>query len=376
MYEFMLIFWVVVVVDTTLLYASNYYRYRNSNASKFLYILSVIIIFLFLGTRFQIGRDFTTYCYIYDDFSFSHYGLNSHFGFEYGNFLITYICRCLDTGPQGYFLLTSLLQVAFFFYMFKNCRSFLPYAFFLFMLCGPYSFLINGVRQGLAIFCFLCAIKPAEQRNKPKLSYFVFWMFMAFLFHNSSIILIPVYVLYNNKILGLFNGKVLISMILFGFMGYVFGVSKYINLDFIFMQDTKYSLYIDSSYFDTTSYEVGLGVVFSVFFYIFPLLFYKQIVRAFPESKIYLVVFSFGVCLKYLLGYNQIILRMSFYLIFALLFVYPYFIYSFKLKKINLRVLSSVLINVWFIVYFLSDYSFFWKNQTQLYPSVFGINLY
>ena len=89
--------------------------------------------------------------------------------------------------------------------------------------------------------------------------------------------------------------------------------------------------------------------------------------------KKYFVLYAFGVALYYFVGANLYLIRLSYFLLFFNILVYPYFYSYFRYNTKN-NLISSV-VNIWFVIYFLGKMSEFWSMQIGLNPSVYGIRL-
>ena len=106
MWSFIFIFSFVVLFMIILTSLANNGRRLNPKMSEVLIILALITFVFFIGTRFNVGRDFASYWKDYYAFSNKDYGLGTRFQLEYANYGILYICHAFDWSPQSYFVIT------------------------------------------------------------------------------------------------------------------------------------------------------------------------------------------------------------------------------------------------------------------------------
>jgi transmembrane protein EpsG len=67
---------------------------------------------------------------------------------------------------------------------------------FLYITLGGYVFFFNGARQGIAVAIFGMAILQIYDKNFKR---YIFWVFIAVLFHRTAIVMLPLYFLNFNK---------------------------------------------------------------------------------------------------------------------------------------------------------------------------------
>ena len=106
------------------------------------------------------------------------------------------------------------------------------------LLINPYLFLVNlsAIRQSLALVCFLCAV-PFAWRRKP-LAYCLL-MLMACGFHNSSIILLPVYFVANGHPVSR-RATVFIALGTAGLLVLAKGLPQMLDATLLALQLTRY----------------------------------------------------------------------------------------------------------------------------------------
>jgi len=143
---------------------------------------------LFVGLRKGVGTDYDNYADIYDTYYFY-----LELGFQYlADFLNN---RRL---PVWTLFLTIASLTYFFIYatIYKNKDIDKFGASLLLTLC-TYSFVCNGIRQGLAIAIFLFATRFIETR---KWYVYILLVLFASLFHTSILLCLPIYFLRNKRL--------------------------------------------------------------------------------------------------------------------------------------------------------------------------------
>ncbi len=112
---------------------------------------------------------------------------------EYGFWMLTWIPHYISEQYAIYLFFIALVVVGFYF------RAILAYSensgvsFFVFITMGFYLFFFNGARQGIACAIFALAFGPLLER---KVVRYTCYVLLAFLFHKSAIVLLPIYFLF------------------------------------------------------------------------------------------------------------------------------------------------------------------------------------
>ncbi|MCO7156781.1 EpsG family protein [Bacteroides eggerthii] len=373
MWSFIFIFSFVVLFMIILTSLANNGRRLNPKMSEVLIILALITFVFFIGTRFNVGRDFASYWKDYYAFSNKDYGLGTRFQLEYANYGILYICHAFDWSPQSYFVITSILTGGLFYSLYRNCVELLPYAIFIFFFCGPYTFAINGIRQTLAIICLYHALLSYKSDGTYSIGHFIIWILIGILFHTSTIAFLPLVFLFKPKFLFFFTPSILICIVIVGFVCGFIGIGNLISFESLMGVESSYIKYFTDSRFDNSSFSIGLGAIGTLIFNIYPLLFTNKVAKRFPNSKIFYVLFAVGVSINYIFAMNMLINRMGLFLVYTSIFVYPYLLSTLKSKKNFIYWFSVIMMSSWFVFLFFYTISDFWINQTDLNPTVFGI---
>lgn len=125
-------------------------------------ISSGFLMFIFIGFRVNVGIDYLNYLNSYKYISIHDFGVGTQYQIEYGFWTIISILRYLGLDGHAQFPIFTLLTLIPFFNLYKNHPKLLPLGIFIFYLCLPYDFIINGIRQGVSIFAVLNAINHLD----------------------------------------------------------------------------------------------------------------------------------------------------------------------------------------------------------------------
>ena len=215
MYFYIFQFFIVVFLSCIL----SYLGVRTKKGTPIVLLLFCIIA-IAIGTRVNIGGDYRNYCQIIPFLNDSDFGFGNRFSIEYGFALICKIGKFLGNDVFWFFFLSALITVYLFFNLYREQKILLPVGIFIFFLSLPFGFVINGVRQGVAIFAFLNAITSASKQESISFKGFIvylFWIILGASFHSATLVFIPVYFLTGEKILNLFNWWILVVIALSGF---------------------------------------------------------------------------------------------------------------------------------------------------------------
>lgn len=212
----------LLIIVFFLLYSRHYIK------NKYFDFLPYLIMGIFVGLRYQVGRDYLNYCYIYNNIRD-----NIEYDVEFGYKIIVKICQSFGGTQQIVFLIFSLLT-SFFTYKFIKKNS-LDYnlSTIIYLCIGPYFLSsTNVIRQALSVSVFLYSIKFIKEK---KLLKYLISILFSFPIHSTAIFLIPFYFILDKKI------KCSYYLLMFLFLyfslrtnlvnsiAYIFGYQKYIE---------------------------------------------------------------------------------------------------------------------------------------------------
>ena len=169
--------------------SNNIFGIKNSPL-----ILAMLLFAVVFGMRYGVGVDHLGYLDDYKDI------LNSqHSGkiMEPAFAFITNLFAAASLHYSFYFSFLAFLQIFFLFYTFKrNEERVLPFLVLTLILGGVYLSYMNGIRQQLAFCIFVFSLEFIFKR-KPIKHYLL--ILLAFMFHSSALLLLPIYFLFQLK---------------------------------------------------------------------------------------------------------------------------------------------------------------------------------
>ena len=150
----------------------------------------------------------------------------------------------------------ALLEILLLYKFLERRRRICFFGVLLYFLIGPFFSSLNLVRQSLAFFVFLYALRYIESRDWKR---YAVMMILAFGFHTSSLVLVPLY--FVNRIDDSFLNKRILLLGLFA-LTVLFGstlMERLGNLFFEMVDAWQYQRY--ASGFLENSFSYGLGFI-------------------------------------------------------------------------------------------------------------------
>lgn len=141
---------------------------------------------------------------------------------EWGYLLSVWVLSKVLINPQWVFVLSGLIfSAAVCSFLYKNCENLLLGA-TMFVCLGLYTFMVQGLRQSIAMSICLFAIEFCKKRKVTGFLVFALLVVFAMQYHQTAIVFLPVYFLYGRKLESFWT-----FLILLGY-GAIFFLSKYI----------------------------------------------------------------------------------------------------------------------------------------------------
>lgn len=200
----------------TLIYMLIYGGFRLSDQRKrnlFSFIV-LVILSCFVGLRdWHVGVDTLQYAYHYDivDYTVSYGMAKSEWGFFKFIFFIRY---WLGWNFQSLLFLLGALNIFALVYNLRRYCSNMYVGLIIYLTLGLFTMNLSGMRQSFAMaLCFLSIPFIEYRRIIP----FLLLIAAAFTIHNSAIVFLPVYFLWNLRI-GRFQGLILLIVTLLAFV--------------------------------------------------------------------------------------------------------------------------------------------------------------
>lgn len=167
---------------------------KNKNLWENTSFYLLLLTFAFLvGTRYMVGDDYESYMRLVEAGENHFYYSN----IEYLNRFFVDLVNGLNLNFYWWFIFMAFVQMFFIGISVRgNFKKAFPWIIFSFFLLYI-SFYLNGVRQGAALSCFICAATFIKDR---KLYHYLAFIFIGSLFHRSIIIWTPVYWIVNREL--------------------------------------------------------------------------------------------------------------------------------------------------------------------------------
>jgi hypothetical protein len=163
-----------------------------STESRFFLLIAFSSMVLVAGMRDRtVGTDTGSYVRYFNDMrTFADVVVTSGKMWEYGFWLLTWLLHFISDQYVVYLFAIALIVVGCYQWSIVAYSENIGISFFVFITMGFYTFFFNGARQGIACAIYALAIGPLLERNFKK---YLAYVLLAFLFHKSAIILLPVY---------------------------------------------------------------------------------------------------------------------------------------------------------------------------------------
>lgn len=353
---------------------------------RFETLFPLLIFAIIFGMRYDVGVDYLNYLegYLWRE----HVGKNDLL-FD----LLSIIGWKLNLHFVVYFSIIAFIQVFFFFYAFKDERYLFPFLVFFLFTNGDWIFWMNGIRQALALCIWVFSLKYIEEKKFLK---YLFWCFVAFLFHKSAIILLIFYPILRVGrdyfksirfqlllISAAFIFQVLFSGIIIKFEPVLVYYTNLLGGNYIgtYKIDSLMNSYVEST-------GTGLVYLFRIALNILIVLFSKKLKLFYNSNRFNSIYFFFifGLITSYMfpVGYISFTRPFRYFYIFQSIMYahFLYYLYKTKLKyspkgKVHALIYYGLII-VFLGVFYLSQltsneststwYQFFFEKDIYGYP--------
>lgn len=345
--------------------------YGNKRNSKFVIGLSLGIPILIGGLRYGVGTDYPSYVAMYNDLSnlsFADFFSNIFSQIEVGFFILIKLSEFITGNYVFLFASSSLLTIIFFYLGLKRYAVKYPALVYLLFLLIIFPVTFNAVRQGVAMSICFYALSFVMKRDFRR--YFI-WIVVASLFHTTSLLLLPVYLL--NGIIKKSSRNYDIKFYIK--LGVIF-LSMYLLLPFLF------NLIVSNNLFDRyDKYIILKGSVDKYAFYIkliivtTILLFSKKIfAKKDRQTYYFFLLFTVLDLVFSTLGFSStFIARIGWYFSFFNLILLTYLINIFS-DKLGKTTVYFILI-MYGLTYFFLFYFILGQSQIIPYVMIPGGNL-
>lgn len=210
-------------------------RYCESKRKKYNYFFLIIVIVSLVcvsGFRYYVGTDYAQYKEIFIYMSEGPIILDDG---EVGFQILLRAIRKIGENPQLFFFITSvIINIGIIVFLKRNANS-LTLSVFFYINTFIYYGTMNGLRQYMASIILLLGFKYLKNGNFVR---YLFYIMVAYLFHTSALIMIPVYFIVRKDTFSLIN-KIVLILFLLAFIFY----NEFLNIIFNVFGESRYSHY-------------------------------------------------------------------------------------------------------------------------------------
>ncbi|ASK63725.1 capsular biosynthesis protein [Virgibacillus phasianinus] len=267
--------------------------------NKFLIGFAFVSMVAVSGLRSNIGDTFFyKYTYELNDFTLDYILANKDIGF---GFLQMLLKNAISEDPQILIFTTALLTNAIIFVVLYKYSRMIELSLYVYITGGLFLVSMNGIRQVLAAAIAFAATKYLIEGNWIK--YFLV-IFAASLFHQSALILLPIYFIVRFKAWSKLTLALLIVAVLI-----VIGFDKFSALLFTAIEDTQYGHYQNFAEGGANSLRVAVDLVPLFIAYLGR----EKLKRIFPNSDYIVNMTLLGFVFMMISTQNWIFARFSIY---------------------------------------------------------------
>jgi len=335
--------------------------------------LFMLIYALFIGLRYNVGRDYIGYTEWFKELCRTgHFPVDNDFGFIWLNQAL------VDLGFESYslFIVLAFLQILFIFLSLKRIPFISSWYFFFFFTSLLFFVSMNAMRQTLAFLIFMYCL----QLFFDKKYYSVFFCaILAISIHKTVVLLFLLLPFLKFE----WFKNIRIQIVLLFLSVFVLPTFFYLLLNLLapFINFLGYSYYIENLDFMkeiTDENKTGDGISVFLFFFIdlILILFYKNLKSKF--NHFYFVkfynLFFIGVILSRVFADNFILARIADYFIYFRVLILAFLMfYIFNLSKNNSKLLKTlaIMITIGMLMFY---YKAIYNNAADIAPFQFYFN--
>lgn len=355
------------IIYTSLLFIMclcTYYIVRFRTKSSILFI-PIIFYSIVIGLRYETGADWSAYKNIFIDILH-----NNDVNLEYAYMLLNRFIASLHMSYQYLFITIAFLQITLLYLFLEHHKHILFWGTLFFFILGPFFSSLNILRQSIAFFIFLNSIRYIVEKDWKR--YFI-GIIIAFGFHSSSLILLPMYFI--NRINNIYLKKQVI-LSLFFILSILLGEIIIEKSTFYFFQLVdipQYSRYAIGFEDNTFSYGIGFWCIKIIDF---TLIFYaSKLGNTFKKEGFPIIwwIYYIGVLIFNLGMANQLIIRLS-YCMTSLRFIILSFLcyYTFSMVRCKTKLITCITILILTFGFF-SFYSSIAQGHNGCSPFKFAL---
>ncbi|MBO1512355.1 EpsG family protein [Metabacillus bambusae] len=318
----MTVLWGMLLIVFILAFFSRYIPilsatipYTLIKPNKFMIILALTCIVLVSGLRNNIG-DTSAYMHSYEiqNFTWEHVLENKEPGFG----LLQMVLKNISNDPQLLIFITALVtNVLIIITLFKYAKM-IELSLYVFITSGMFTVSMNGIRQFLAASIIFWATKYLLEGNFKR---YFFIILFASTFHESALILVPIYFIVRRKAWTKITYSLLGLTILI-----VMGFNEFSQILFSAIEDTQYGQYSNFTEGGANIIRVIVDSVPIIIAYLGR----DKLRKLWPKSDIIVNMSIIGLLFMFIATQNWIFARFNIYFNLYNLILISWIIYLFK----------------------------------------------
>lgn len=325
---------------------------QNNILSKLLLYVAFISMLIVSGFRYGVGTDF----WMYNNYFRHIQNITKESSIlEYGYFVFNKLLRLISNSDQIIFLATSFIILLFIFKCVLRYSKRYELSFYLFITMYFYYSSFNITRQFIAIALSFYAVRYIFEK---KCIYYMAFIFIAGLFHNSAFIMAPFYFISQLK----FSNKAYIMISILAILVFLF-FNQAINIVFTILP--RYKKYIGSDFLTSDSNLMHFIVIAIVMIVSFILK--EKLNKLDYKNNVYINAIFFATIFQ-LLGIKTVLFsRIVMYLSIYGIILIPNMISLFS-KKIRPIVYLAVV-----LIYYLNCFVLMLTGNSGILPYMYRL---
>lgn len=336
----------------------------NSNLENRVFKITIasLLPFLISGFRYNVGWDYNSYAWGFELFdpTISLFNMITEYeiGDSIGLNLVLFIAKSLNSQFLYFAITSALCFVPAFLYLYNEWndeKNILPLAVF---ATGFTLFFtgLSAIKQGIAISFCLYSLTYVCKRMPLK---FLLFVAIAFLFHSSALVFLPVYFCWGYK--GRIEGWKKVCIIGAAFLFVVF-LGEILST----FGGEKFAVYGTETLI-TSNYSFYLMLFWLIVF----LFFRSRLVNLDERNELLIILYAVAVILM-LLGFrNAFTKRIASYFSVVEIMLIPQLVFVFTKRS---RTIATILIGIYFVLYCMMLNSGTAENMAPIpYSFLFGV---
>jgi len=358
------LFYIIIILVLVTITYLNFRRYYKKHIvylvtplfkiSYKIFIIFIILFFIHFTRDVNLGSDYSNYVDMYQ------YTVNTGelpWQLKYKESGYTYLQKIFANTGVSYKVFFASLSIIIWYFFLKASYKFvflLPIMLYFSIVDGFFLWSQSGIRQAIAITIFFYSVRFIIEK---RILLYIFFIYIASLFHISAILLLPFY--FTNKIK--FNRKVVFYLFIFTASGLasllLIPLIQYL-LKLIFSSNHIFYTYVQ--YIDILTYAnesnkgSGLGYIIRFLSTLYIIHQSNNVLKNQPNLSVYYNLFFIGLFIGNMFLYNEIVLR--FILYFKILFTIVIASTIYYSRKRYEKMISIVLISLYFLIFLSQVY--------------------